>query len=74
MSSLYPCLHPSLTHLRNIKYIFIEKWVCSFIEFRIMIMVVSMQHQYCWSTPLPSLPGPLCPGVVAPDRVLSKGQ
>ena len=27
------------------------------------------------STPLfPSLPGPLCPGVVAPDRVLSKGQ
>ena len=27
------------------------------------------------STPsLPSLPGPLCPGVVAPDRVLSMGQ
>ena len=27
------------------------------------------------STPsLPSLPGPLWPGVVAPDRVLSKGQ
>ena len=26
------------------------------------------------STPLlPSLPGPLCPGVVAPDRVLSLG-
>ena len=23
---------------------------------------------------LPSLPGPLCPGVVAPDRVLSMGQ
>ena len=28
-----------------------------------------------WSTPLlPSLPGPLKPGVVAPDRVLSMGQ
>ena len=28
-----------------------------------------------WSTPsLPSLPGPLWPGVVAPDRVLSVGQ
>ena len=27
-----------------------------------------------WSTPsLPSLPGPLWPGVVAPDRVLSMG-
>ena len=27
-----------------------------------------------WSTPsLPSLPGPLCPGVVALDRVLSMG-
>ena len=28
-----------------------------------------------WNTPLlPSLPGPLWPGVVAPDRVLSAGQ
>ena len=28
-----------------------------------------------WSTPsLPTLPGPLWPGVVAPDRVLSMGQ
>ena len=28
-----------------------------------------------WSTPsLPSLPGPLWPGVVAPDMVLSMGQ
>ena len=28
-----------------------------------------------WSTlSLPSLPGPLCPGVVAPNRVLSMGQ
>ena len=28
-----------------------------------------------WSTPsLPSLPGPLWPGVVAPDRVLSMGK
>ena len=26
------------------------------------------------NTSLPSLPGPLCPGVVAPDRVLSMGQ
>ena len=24
--------------------------------------------------PFPSLPGPLCPGVVAPDKVLSMGQ
>ena len=23
---------------------------------------------------LPSLPGPLCPGVVAPDRAISRGQ
>ena len=28
-----------------------------------------------WSIPsLASLPGPLCPGVVAPDRVLSMSQ
>ena len=28
-----------------------------------------------WSTPsMPLLPGPLWPGVVAPDRVLSNGQ
>ena len=28
-----------------------------------------------WGTPsLPSCPGPLWPGVVAPDRVLSMGQ
>ena len=25
------------------------------------------------SSELPSLPGPLCPGVIAPDRVLSRG-
>ena len=27
-----------------------------------------------WGMPLPSLPGPLSPGVVAPKRVLSMGQ
>ena len=28
-----------------------------------------------WSTPsLPSFPGPIWPGVVAPDRVLTMGQ
>ena len=34
-----------------------------------------LELQEIWSTPsLPSLPGPLWPGVVAPDRVLSMGQ
>ena len=36
----------------------------------VMLEVLEM-----WSTPsLPSLPGPLCPGVVASDRVLSMDQ
>ncbi len=39
-------------------------------EVPVMLELLEMQ-----STPsLPSLPGPLCPGVVAPDIVLSMGQ
>ena len=42
----------------------------SHIEVRVMLELWGM-----WSTPsLPSLPGPLWPGVVAPDRILSMGQ
>ena len=35
-----------------------------------------VRFQYCWSFGecIPLLPGPLWPGVVAPDRVLSMGQ
>ena len=36
---------------------------------------VMLEHWGMWSTPsLPSVPGPLWPGVGAPDRVLSMGQ
>ena len=34
-----------------------------------------LEFSRMWSTPsVPSFQGPLCPGMVAPDRVLSIGQ